>query len=81
MDPVWQRLFIRWIYEAKVNGFLDQLYNQYFSPRYCPLGLAGKHCNLPCSPSTGLADRYGTCICDSTKVRILLLVVRLMRSL
>ena len=67
LDPVRQQLLIRWIYEAKVSGMLDQIYHQYFSINYCPIGKAGVNCDLPCSPSKGMADRHGHCICESTK--------------
>ena len=67
LDPLWQQLIIRWIYEAKVTGILDYLYHWYFSINYCPIGKAGVLCDLPCSPSKGLADRFGQCVCESIK--------------
>ena len=67
LDPIYQQLFTRWIYECKVSGILKDLYDTYFSINYCPIGRAGKSCTLPCSPSNGLADRHGTCVCDSIR--------------
>ena len=67
LDPLYQQLIVRWIYQAKVSGVLDQLYNQYFRLNFCPIGRAGENCEERCSPSKGLADRHGTCVCESTK--------------
>lgn len=67
LDIVYQQLLTRWIYETKVSGVLKQLYDTYFSINYCPIGRAGKSCTLPCSPSNGISDRYGNCVCDSIR--------------
>jgi Bacterial extracellular solute-binding proteins, family 3 len=61
------QLLIRWILEAKRLEILEALYEQYFSVTYCPIGKAGKDCTLPCSPTNGLANREGACICDSNR--------------
>ncbi|CAB9511499.1 acid type B receptor subunit 2 [Seminavis robusta] len=67
LDPQIQQLIIRWIYQAKVTGILDELYDEFFSIAFCPLGSSGVNCHLPCSTAHGLADRYGNCVCESTK--------------
>lgn len=67
LDPLWQQLIIRWIYEAKVTGILDSLYDRYFRVAFCPIGKAGVDCDQPCSPAHGSSDRFGECLCESTK--------------
>jgi len=67
LAPTIQQMLIRWIYQAKVTGVLDALYDKYFSVNYCPFGQAGEHCELKCSPTRGTSDRYGNCVCESTR--------------
>ena len=67
LEPVVIKLMKRWMYAAKSNGTLDDLYNKYFSVNLCPLGKAGDSCDQPCNPSHGRSDRSGVCVCDSTK--------------
>ncbi|CAB9516314.1 acid type B receptor subunit 2 [Seminavis robusta] len=67
LNPLYQQLMIRWMYEAKVSGFLDTLYDEYFSINFCPLGTAGENCDQPCDASHGTADRFGNCVCQSTR--------------
>lgn len=66
LDPLLQQLIIRWIYQAKVTGVLDALFDQYFNVEFCPLGSAGQNCELNCSSAHGSSDRYGNCVCEST---------------
>jgi len=67
LDPTLQRLLVRWIYQAKVSGVLDELYDKYFSVTFCPLGRAGANCDEPCSPPHGSSDRFGNCLCESAR--------------
>ncbi|CAB9510064.1 acid type B receptor subunit 2 [Seminavis robusta] len=60
-------LFFQWMYQAKATGILDDLYQQYFSVHFCPLGKAGPNCEDPCNPSHGISNRFGHCVCDSTR--------------
>jgi len=67
LDPTIQQLIIRWIYQAKSSGSLDALYGDYFQVEYCSLGFAGLDCDRPCSPSHGISDRRGNCLCETTR--------------
>jgi 7 transmembrane sweet-taste receptor of 3 GCPR/Bacterial extracellular solute-binding proteins, family 3 len=67
LDPRISTLLIRWVYAAQVNGTLDDLYDEYFTVSFCPLGWAGPNCTSPCSSTHGLSARDGTCVCESTK--------------
>lgn len=67
LNPVLQQLIIRWIYRAKVTGVLDELWDQFFNIEFCPLGKAGVQCDQPCSSAHGMSNRYGQCVCESTK--------------
>ena len=67
LDPVVSKLVKRWIYAAKSNATMDELYDKYFSVNLCPLGKAGPKCDEPCRSSHGRSDRLGNCVCESTK--------------
>jgi len=67
LDQRVQFYLSKWMYEAKQNGFIGNLFHQYFDPTFCPLGKAGPNCSEPCHPFYGEADRHGQCICISTK--------------
>ena len=67
IDLMREQLFTRWMYEAKIRGRLDILYDKYFRVEYCPIGKAGEDCTRECSPTNGLSNRDGQCICDSTR--------------
>ncbi|CAB9531047.1 unknown protein [Seminavis robusta] len=42
--------------------------SEYFQKdQYCPVGTAGKNCDLPCDPNHGASDASGACLCQSTK--------------
>lgn len=62
-----RELLVRWILQAKLLGIVDKLYDKYFSVAFCPIGKAGVNCDQACSPTRGLADRRGVCVCESTK--------------
>lgn len=67
LDPTVQFYLRKWVYKAKETGFLDRLFNDYFSVYFCPLGKAGADCTLPCHPAHGVSNPEGVCICDSTR--------------
>lgn len=67
LDPTTVKLLKRWMYAAKSNATLDELYDKYFSINLCPLGFAGPNCDEPCNPIHGRSDRLGNCVCESTK--------------
>ena len=67
LEPTTAKLLKRWMYAAKSNATLDELYDKYFSINLCPLGFAGPNCDDPCDPSHGRSDRLGNCVCESTK--------------
>lgn len=60
-------LFNAWIYRAKNQGWLENLYAKYFRVNFCPLGKSGSDCLENCSPSNGVSNRFGECVCDSTR--------------
>ncbi|CAB9502374.1 acid type B receptor subunit 2 [Seminavis robusta] len=67
LDPHLQRFLVTLIYQAKELGILDSLYDKYFSVNFCPIGKSGPNCDQPCNPSHGISNRFGECVCDSTK--------------
>ncbi|CAB9503487.1 acid type B receptor subunit 1 [Seminavis robusta] len=67
LSPLKQQLLIRWILQAKLLGIVDKLHDKYFSVELCTIGKAGINCDKPCSPTNGLVDRSGVCVCESTK--------------
>ena len=67
VEQLHRDLFMTWVYESKIKGIMDDLHDQYFSVSFCPVGSAGADCNEPCNPSRGISDRFGTCVCDSTR--------------
>lgn len=67
LNPLYQQLMLRWIYEAQQTGILDELYQQYFQSATCKVGFAGENCDEPCDPDHGKSDKYGVCICTSTR--------------
>jgi ABC-type amino acid transport substrate-binding protein len=67
MPELHRELFFQWMYQAKASGSLDALYDTYFSVNYCPVGFAGSDCTALCNPSHGISDRFGHCLCDSSR--------------
>jgi 7 transmembrane sweet-taste receptor of 3 GCPR/Bacterial extracellular solute-binding proteins, family 3 len=55
------------LFAAIETDTLDDLYYRYFAVKTCPLGNAGEGCQGQCDPDHGLADRFGTCICASSR--------------
>lgn len=60
-------LFKKCMYEANKNQFIDGIYNKYFEFNRCPIGSSGEKCEKPCDRRYGRADRFGNCVCDSTR--------------
>jgi ABC-type amino acid transport substrate-binding protein len=49
--PVATRMLMdKWIRDAITNATMDELYFKYFQKALCPVGTAGKDCELPCDP-------------------------------
>ena len=67
LDPTVSFLLNKWMYAAIRNQTISELYSKYFEKKRCPIGKAGKSCELPCDPDHGMANAAGKCICDSTK--------------
>lgn len=67
LDPTVSFLLNKWMYAAISSQAIDELYFEYFSKKLCPIGTAGKHCELPCSPSHGVSNARGRCVCDSVR--------------
>ncbi|CAB9530803.1 acid type B receptor subunit 2 [Seminavis robusta] len=68
LPPMVARLMKKWVYRAVGNQTTDALFNKYFQKdQYCPVGTAGKNCDLPCDPNHGASDASGACLCQSTK--------------
>jgi Bacterial extracellular solute-binding proteins, family 3 len=67
LDPTVSFLLNKWMYAAIRNQTISALYFEYFEKKLCPIGTAGKHCELPCDPDHGHANAAGMCICESTK--------------
>jgi len=61
------RLMARWIFAAANAGYIDDLYSKYFHKALCPVGSAGKQCELPCHPVYGTSNVQGKCVCSSPK--------------
>jgi len=67
LPRVTKKLMERWMFAAKSNATLDELYDAYFSVNLCPVGKAGPTCQDPCHPAHGRSDRLGACLCETTK--------------
>lgn len=61
------KLLKTWFYLLIQTSDIDNVYFKYFKRGLCPVGTAGKNCELPCHPDTGVADASGVCQCISTK--------------
>ena len=67
LDPTISFLLNKWIYAAISNQVIDELYFEYFEKKLCPIGTAGKNCELPCDPDHGASNAAGECICESIR--------------
>lgn len=67
LDSTVSFLLNKWIYAAISNQTISELYFEYFQKKLCPIGTAGKDCELPCDPDHGLANAAGECVCASTR--------------
>jgi hypothetical protein len=60
-------LLNKWMYAAVSNQTVSELYFEYFAKKLCPIGMAGKNCELFCDPEHGSADAAGDCVCASPR--------------
>lgn len=67
LDPTAAFLVNKWIYAAISSGVIDELYFEYFEKKLCPIGTAGRDCELPCDPDHGASNAQGECICESIR--------------
>lgn len=67
LDPTASFLLNKWIYAAISGGVIDELYFEYFEKKLCPIGTAGRDCELPCHPDHGASNAQGQCICESIR--------------
>ncbi|CAB9525835.1 acid type B receptor subunit 2 [Seminavis robusta] len=65
LDPTIAFLLNKWMYAANSNQTIMELYDRYFQKKSCPIGRAGKNCELPCVH--GIANAAGKCVCESTR--------------
>lgn len=67
LDPSVAFLLNKWMYAAVNNQTINELYFEYFAKKLCPIGTAGKNCELFCDPAHGSSDAAGACVCESPR--------------
>jgi hypothetical protein len=67
LDRTASFLLNRWMYAAVSNQTISELYFEYFAKKLCPIGTAGKNCELFCDPGHGSSDPAGRCVCQSPR--------------
>jgi hypothetical protein len=67
LDPAVAFLLNKWMYAAVSNQTVNELYFEYFGKKLCPIGTAGKNCEIFCDPEHGSSDAAGQCVCASPR--------------